>query len=171
MGRHDDWRQWGAYALALLPLLFLEGLVFWRISFPLAHPFLLPFAISMVSSREGVIAGAGYGLLVGFFALLLGHGSSMLFLCSLVGAVVALLFERGLQQGFFGCLFGGMVSSLLLALLRMLRLSLWKGASFWDLMSIAAPEFLWSLLFFPLVYGLYLLPARRVRVSKGGLAA
>lgn len=170
MVRHDDWRQKGAYALALLPLLLLEGLLLWRLPFPSAHPFLLPLALSMVSSREGILGGAGYGLFVGFFAMLLGHGIGMLFFCSLVGTIVAYLFERGLQQGFLGCLLGGMVSCLLLALLRMLTLIILHGTSLFALSDLAFAEFLWTLPCFPLVYGLYLLPARRVRYSKGGLA-
>lgn len=170
MGRQEPWRHWGAYALALLPLLLLEALLFWRIPFPLAHPFLLPFAIAMVASREGICAGAGYGLFVGLCAMLLGHGSSMLFLCSLVGCVIALLFARGLQQGFWGSFLGGMAALLLLSLLRMLTLALFRGLPFLALCSIAFPEFFWSLPFFPLVYVIYLLPARRTHYCKGGLA-
>lgn len=170
MVRHDQFRHWCAYALALLPILLLEGFVFWRIPFPFAHPFLLPFAIALVSSREGIVGGAGYGLFVGLFALLLGHGGSMLFLCSLVGAGVSLLFALGLQQNIWGCFLGAMAGSLLLALLRMLTISLLTGAFFFSLFPIALSEFLWSLPFFPLVYGIYSLPARRTSYPKGGLA-
>lgn len=161
---------WASNALAFLPLLLLQGLVFPRLPFPGAHPFLLPLAVAMVSVREGASAGAGYGLFVGLFSVLLGEGPAMIFLFSLLGAVLGLIFRYGLQRDFWGCLLGSILALSLLDLLRMSALVIRDGASFFGLLSIALPELLWSILFFPLVFFLYYLASLSHR-RRGGLPA
>lgn len=163
-------KTWAGYALAFLPLLVLQGLVFPRLHFPSATPLLLPLCVAMLAVREGTSAGAGYGLFVGFFAMLLGEGSSMIFLFSLLGAGIGVIFRYGLQRDFFGCFLGSILALSLLALLRMSALAIRDGASFFALLPIAASELLWSMLFFPLVFFLYYLASLHHR-RRGGLPA
>jgi len=163
MQRQRFLNTWAGYALALLPLLLLQGLVFPRLPFPGAVPFLLPLAVAMLAVREGPSAGAGYGIFVGFFAVLLGEGTAMIFFLSLLGALLGLLFRYGLQRDFWGCFLGSFLALSLLALLRISALVIRDGASFFALVRIAIPELLWSMLFFPLVFFLYHLAGRSHR--------
>jgi cell shape-determining protein MreD len=161
--------KWFLYAVALLPLCFLDGMVLGRIDFFGSRPFLFPLAVSLVAIWEGIPAGAGYGLYVGLFSSFLKHGlsGSFIFLFSLFGALVGLAFRHGIKQGFTDCLVGSGLALCSLSLLRMLYHAIIDGASFFSLFLISGPELLWSLLFFPLVYGIYRLVYRRV--SKGAL--
>lgn len=154
--------DWLFYALALLPLVLLDGLVLGRVSFYGARPHLLPLAVILVAIWEGATAGAAYGLYAGFFASLLGHGTkgSFLFLLSLLGLGVGYLYRKGMERDFFGCFLGAMASLFALNLLRMAYYSSQYGAAFFSLFAIAVPELLWSMVFFPLVYGLYKLAQR-----------
>lgn len=63
--RQDFLIKWGVYALALVPVWFLELFVLNR--FPLfgVAPMLLPLAAVCVAVLEGTTAGAGFGLFVG----------------------------------------------------------------------------------------------------------
>ena len=65
MTRQDFLIKWGVYALALVPVWFLELFVLNR--FPLfgVAPMLLPLAAVCVAVLEGTTAGAGFGLFVG----------------------------------------------------------------------------------------------------------
>lgn len=170
MSQQSFFKTWSGYALALLPLLILQGLLLPLLPFSGAVPFVLPMAVVMLAAREGATVGAGYGLFVGMFAALLGEGSPMIFFLCLLGGVLGLIFRYGLQRGFLGCLAGSFVALFLLAILRMSSLALWNGASFFALLQIAIPELLWSLLFFPLVYFLYQLPSHPYP-RTGGLVA
>lgn len=171
MNRQGFVHKWLPYGLALLPLLILELFVFPHVPFPWARPFLLPIAVAMVGLFEGISAGAAYGLLTGALAAALGQGSAMLFFCALVGAGVGYVFRYGLQQNFFGALLAAISACTALSLLRMLLLFLRDGASFFAPFRIAGPELLWSICFFPLIYGLYCLArSRGRRVSKGVFA-
>ena len=62
MTRQDFLIKWGVYALALVPVWFLELFVLNR--FPLfgVAPMLLPLAAVCVAVLEGTTAGAGFGL-------------------------------------------------------------------------------------------------------------
>ena len=157
-------KKWFLYAAALLPLVLLEGFIFTRIDFMGSRPFLLPLAVSVVAILEGVTAGAGYGLYVGLPAALLGHGSqgSFIFLLSLLGALLGFLFRSGMEQRFLSCLIASTGALFALSLLRMGFHTIKDGASFVSMFRITAPELLWSLAFFPLVYGIYRMVSRRV---------
>lgn len=155
------------YLLALLPLLLCESLLFPRLPFEGAQPFLLPAAVCLLSLREGVAGGAFWGAVFGLFAVLLGEGLAMLFLLSLLGAVCGYAFCYGLQRGFLSCLLAVFLGQLGLTLLHMGVLSIRFGAHYFALFAIALPELLWSLCFFPLVYLLFLPPTWQ----RGGVPA
>lgn len=161
MKRPTVWK-WLFYGAALLPLCLLDGLVFGRIAFWGAKPFLLPFAVSLVAIWEGAVAGAVYGIYVGYLASLLGHGvhTSFLFLFSLLGFLVGSVLHN--NAGFLSCLLLSMTALFGLCLVRMVFHTVWDEASFFSLFRITGPELLWSFLFFPLVYGLYRWVSRRV---------
>lgn len=154
------------YLLALLPLLFLDYLLFPRLPFPAVRPFLLPLAVTQLALREGPTAGAAYGLLLGFFSTLLGGDPVLLFLMTLLGFLLGLITNERLQSDFFPALIAAIGGYLTLSLLRMAYLALRDGVSFFALFRIALPEFLFSLPFFPLVYLCYHLAAKQRRKRR-----
>ncbi len=151
------------YLLALLPLMFLDYMLFPRLPFPFARPFLLPLAVSQLALREGPTAGAAYGLLVGLVNTFLGGEAFLLTLFTLLGFLLGLITNERLQSSFFPALLAAICGYLSLSLVRMALLALRDGVSFFALFHIALPEFLFSLPFFPLVYLFYHLAARSRR--------
>ena len=157
MTRSDFLIKWGVYALALLPVWFLELFVLNRFPVLGVTPMLLPLAAVAVAVLEGAVAGAGYGLFVGvvcdavYFS---AHGSMTLGLC-LLGLLAGVLAQYALRQSLAGCL---VCSALALVLLDALRISafLLRGvASLPALLRVAGPEVLWSMAFVIPVYFLY----------------
>ena len=160
------------YLLCLLPLVWVEAVVLGRIPFFGGRPFLLPLAVFLVAIREGANFGAVFGILTGIFAVYLGHGrpGAFILIFALLAFFMGLLFRYGLQSDFFGCLLGTVAGLLLLELLRMGYAALTLGVSFFALLPIALPEFLWTLAFFPVVYWLYAMAFRRSgAVHVGGV--
>lgn len=149
--------KWLLYAIALLPLCILDGMILGQVDFPGGRPFLFPLAVSLVAILEGLTAGAFYGLYVGLFASLFNHGYSgnFIFILSFLGILVGFVFRFHIGQHFIPCLIGSIGALCALSLLRILFHVLVDGTSFVALIHISAPELLWSLAFFPLIYGLY----------------
>lgn len=156
--------KWLFYGVALLPFCILDGVVFGRIDFYGSRPFLFPIAVAVVAISEGVTFGTGYGLYVGLFASLLGHGLNgiFIFLFSLMGFLVGYLFRFGIQQSFLACLIGSMGALLVFTLVRLIFYAIKDGAALSALLRISGTEFLWSLVFFPLIYWIFHLVHRRV---------
>ena len=65
MTRQDHVRKWTIYALALLPVWWLEVYVLNRFPVLGVVPMLRPVAAVTVAVLEGTVAGAGFGLGVG----------------------------------------------------------------------------------------------------------
>lgn len=149
--------KWGVYALALLPVWFLELFVLNRLPVLGVTPMLLPLAAAAVGVLEGTMAGAGYGLLVGVVcdaAYLSTHGAMTLGLC-LLGLLTGLLARYTLRQSLVGCL---VCSALVLVGIDVCRIGirLLRGtADLPALLRVAGPEILWSMAFVFPVYGLY----------------
>ena len=106
MTRQDFLIKWGVYALALVPVWFLELFVLNR--FPLfgVAPMLLPLAAVCVAVLEGTTAGAGFGLFVGILcdaAYFNTDGAMTVGLC-LIGVGAGALAQYVLRQNLVGCL-------------------------------------------------------------------
>lgn len=104
--RQDFLIKWGVYALALVPVWFLELFVLNR--FPLfgVAPMLLPLAAVCVAVLEGTTAGAGFGLFVGILcdaAYFNTDGAMTVGLC-LIGVGAGALAQYVLRQNLVGCL-------------------------------------------------------------------
>ncbi len=165
MTRLDFIKKWMTYGLALLPVWFLEAVVLRRLPVWGVFPVLLPLAAAAVAALEGAVAGAGFGLAVGLVcdAVYYGQAGGMTIGLTLAGAAVGLVSQYGLRQNFWGFLLcsGGVLSAL--NLFRVLGRLLGGTASLLPLLKVAVPEMLWSLLFTPVVYLIFMRVHRRVR--------
>ena len=157
--------KWLAYALALLPVWFinaflLSGLPFWGVI-----PMLLPLCAVAVATLEGATAGAGFGLAGGVLydaVTLEGLPGAMTFLMALLGLGTGLLAQYVLRQDLVGCL---ICSALALAAIDVMRIGtrLLNGAAPLEAMAlVAGKEILWSLCFVPFIYLLFRWVFRRV---------
>ena len=71
MTRHDFLVKWGVYALALLPIWFLEAYLLPHFPILGVKPVLLPLATVAAAVLEGAAGGAGFGLGVGLLSCFL----------------------------------------------------------------------------------------------------
>lgn len=164
MTRRDVLIKWLVYALALLPVLILTLYIFPRFPILGTVPTLLPVAAIVVAVLEGPMGGAGFGLYVGILsdALIPGTPGAMTLALCVLGAGFGAAARYGVRQNLFGCLIcctGGLA---LIDLLRVLFLWLGGTAEFLPLLLTAVAEILLSLVFLPLVYGIFLWVYRRV---------
>ena len=97
--------KWLAYALALLPVWFLEAYLLSRYPLFGVKPMLLPLCAVAVATLEGATAGAGFGLAVGllFDAMDPGAPGAMIFVMALLGLGAGLLAQYVLRQDLIGC--------------------------------------------------------------------
>lgn len=164
MTTRDFCIKWGVYALALLPVWFLEAYVLNR--FPVAGvvPMLLPLAAVAVGVLEGGVAGAGFGLFVGVIsdAISPGTGGGMTAGLALLGAGAGLLAQYVLSQNLLGCLLCSLAALCLIDLVRVSWNLIQGSASLAALLRVAVPEILWSLVFVFPVYGIFRWVFRRV---------
>lgn len=164
MTRRDFLIKWLAYALALLPVLILTLYLFPRFPILGTVPTLLPVAAIVVAVLEGPVGGAGFGLFVGVLsdALVPGTPGAMTLALCVLGACFGAAARYGVHQNLFGCLIcsaGGLIA---LNLVRVLSLWLRGVAGPLPLLLTALGEVLLSLVFLPLVYGIFLWIYHRV---------
>ena len=164
MTRQDFLIKWGVYALALLPVWFLELFVLNRFPVMGVSPMLLPLAAVAVAVLEGTVAGAGYGLFVGVVcdAVYFSASGAMTIGVCLLGILTGALSQYALRQSLAGCL---VCSALALGLIDLFRVAarLIRGtASLPALLGVAGPEILWSMVFVFPIYFLYRWVFRRV---------
>ena len=164
MTRRDFLIKWSVYALALLPVWFLEAYVLNRFPVFGVAPMLLPLAVICVAVLEGATAGGGFGLAVGILcdaAYFNTDGAMTLGIC-ILGVLAGVLAQYALRQDLVGCLlcsFGGLI---LIDLTRIgVRLFLGQ-TDLAAMLAVAVPEVLWSMLFVFPVYLLFLWVYRRV---------
>ena len=164
MARHDFLIKWLVYALALLPVLILGLFILPQIPIFGTVPALLPVAAITVAVLEGPVGGAGFGLFVGILAdaLIPGVPGTMTFALSLLGACSGAAARYGVQQNLVGCLICSGGSLLLINLVRVIFLFLQGTASLGPLLLTALGEIFWSLVFLPLIYGIFLWVFQRV---------
>lgn len=164
MTRQDQVVKWLAYGLGLLPVLVLDLFVLPWVPFPGALPTLLPVAAVTVAVLEGPAAGAGFGIFVGALsdALIPGLPGAMTLGLSALGAAAGALARYRVRQNFLGCLVCSAGALGVIDLARVLSALLRGRAALLPLLGIALPEIFWSLVFLPLIYGIFLWVFHRV---------
>ena len=164
MTRQDFLIKWGVYALALVPVWFLELFVLNRFPVLGVFPMLLPLAGVAVAVLEGALPGSGFGLAVGLLWTLAYPGSSSLlvFGMALAGFLVGIVSQYALNQNFLGCLICSAAVLAVQEVVRLLAGLFTQIAPIQSLLQVAVPEFLWSLCWMPLVYLIFRSIFRRV---------
>ena len=164
MTRQDFLTKWGVYALALLPVWFLELFVLNRFPVLGVTPMLLPLAAVAVAVLEGAAAGAGYGLFVGVVcdAVYFSASGSMTIGLCLLGALTGMLARYALRQSLAGCLVCSALALAVIDAFRVIARLLRGTATLSALLRVAGPEILWSMVFVFPIFGLYCWVFRRV---------
>lgn len=157
MTRRDYILKWLLYALGLLPVMALGLYVLPQFPIFGTIPTLLPVAAITVAILEGPVAGAGFGLFVGILsdALIPGIPGSMTLGLAFLGLCAGAAARYGVRQNMLGCLICSSGALILIALIRILSHLLQGKAGLWPLLSVALPEIFWSLVFLPLIYGIF----------------
>ena len=153
MTRRDFILKWTAYGVVLALVAVLNYCVLTFL--PLGGvPLMIPAMAVEVGVLEGASAGAGFGLAAGVVMAAAVHGSP-LWVCGLaaVGWVCGLLAQYVLRRDIVGyllaCLIGGMLFALCQVAVRLMG----GTAGLAALARVAAPEFLWTMVFSLPVYG------------------
>ena len=168
MTRRDVIHKWLVYSLGLLPVWLLDAYILPRCPLFGVVPMLLPLAVAAVAVLEGAYAGTGFGLGVGLLWELAypgGFGGSVFFL-ALAGMAMGAVSQYALSQSFLGCLICSVGVLGLLDCLRVARMLFINAADLSDLLQVAVPEFLWSLVWTPLVWLLFRAIYNRVGGTK-----
>lgn len=157
MTRRDFIHKWLVYALGLLPVWLLDAYILPRYPLYGASPMLLPLAAAAVAVLEGAYSGTGFGLGVGLLWELAYPGGfgGLVFFLALAGMVMGAVSQYALSQTFIGCLICAAGTVGLLELLRIARGLLTNAAPLSALLEAAAPEFLWSVAWTPLIWLLF----------------
>lgn len=168
MTRRDFIHKWLVYALGLLPVWLLDAYILPRYPLYGASPMLLPLAVAAVAVLEGAYSGTGFGLGVGLLWELAYPGGfgGLVFFLALAGMVMGGVSQYALSQSFLGCLICAAGTVGLLELLRIARGLLTDAAPLSALVEAAAPEFLWSVAWTPLVWLLFRTVYRKVGGNK-----
>lgn len=164
MTRRDFLIKWLVYTLALLPILILTLYVFPWIPIFGTIPALLPVAAITVAVLEGPVGGAGFGLFVGILsdALIPGIPGTMTFALCFLGVCAGAAARYGVRQNMVGCLICSTGAMFMINLIRVIYLLLRDAAPLGILLSTSLAEIFWSLVFLPLIYGIFLWVFRRV---------
>ena len=168
MTRRDFIHKWLVYALGVLPVWLLDAYILPRYPLYGTTPMLLPLTVAAVSVLEGAYSGTGFGLAVGLLWELAYPGGfgGLVFFLALAGMAMGAVSQYALSQSFLGCLICSAGVLGLLDLLRVARGLLTNLAGLSQLLQVAAPEFLWSLAWTPLVWLLFRAVYRRVGGTK-----
>lgn len=168
MARQDLIYKWSRYALALLPVWWLDAYILTRFPVFGVTPLLMPVAVTAVAVLEGVSGGAGFGLGAGILwatAYAGGDGSRVLML-TLVGMFVGALARYALSRSFAGCMICSAGALAALLIVRGAADLFFMRTGLWQLLCVAVPQLLWSLLWTPLVYWIFYRVYRRVGGDK-----
>lgn len=168
MTRRDLIHKWLVYTLGLLPVWLLDAYILPRYPLYGASPMLLPLAVAAVAVLEGAYSGTGFGLGVGLLWELAYPGGfgGLVFFLALAGMAMGGVSQYALSQTFIGCLICAAGTVGLLELLRIARGLLTNAAPLSALLEAAAPEFLWSVAWTPLVWLLFRAVHRKVGGNK-----
>ncbi len=157
MTRRDWLNKWLHYLLALLPVWWLDAYILPRFPVFGVSALLLPVAVTAVGVLEGVAGGAGFGFGVGLLwatAYAGGQGERVLLL-TLVGMFTGALAQYALARTLVGCVVCSACALGALQLLNMLQELFFLRAGLWDLLCIALPQLIWTLVWTPVVYGIF----------------
>ncbi len=157
MTRRDQIHKWLIYSLGLLPVWLLDAYILPRYPIAGISPMLLPLAAAAVAVLEGVYAGTGFGMGIGLLWELTYPGGfgGLVFGMALAGMLMGAVSQYALSQSFPGCL---ICSAGILAALDGLRIArglLVHAAQLSELLQVAVPEFLYSLVWTPLIWLLF----------------
>ena len=164
MTRQDFLLKWLFYALALLPVWWLDQYVLNRFLVLGVSPRLLPVAAVTVAVLEGAVGGAGFGLAVGVLcdAVYYGAWGGMTIGLCLIGWAAGAAAQYVLRRNFGGCLLCSAAGLALLALCQVVS-GLFTGlADLYALLRVAVPELLWSLCALCLLYPWFAWVRRRI---------
>lgn len=164
MTRQDVIIKWLFYALALLPVWWLELFVLNRFPVLGVSPMLLPVAAVTVAVLEGAVPGAAFGLAVGVLcdAVYFGSWGGMTLGLCLIGWGAGAAAQYVLSRNFGGCLLCAAAALLSIDAVRVAA-GLFTGlAPLPALLGVALPEILWSLCFTCLLYPWFSWVRRRV---------
>lgn len=168
MTRRDLIHKWSVYALGLFLVWVLDAFILTRYPLYGFTPTLLPLAAAAVAVLEGAYAGTGFGMAVGLLWELAYPGGfgGLVFGMALAGIAMGAVAQYALSQSFPGCL---ICSAGVLAALELLRIGrglFTNTADLAALLGVAVPEFLWSLVWTPLVWLLFRTIYNRVGGTK-----
>ena len=168
MTTRDSIHKWFIYALALLPVWILDGMVLPRYPLGGVTPMLLPAAVAAVAVLEGGFAGTGFGMAVGLLWELAYPGGFgiMVAAMALAGMLIGISAQYSLSQGLPACL---LCTGCLLAVmdgLRILKGLITNSAGLAAMLQVAVPEVLLSLCWTPVVWLLFHAVFRRVGGTK-----
>lgn len=149
--------KWAAYALAVLPVWFLEDYLLSALPLFGVKPMLLPLCVIAAAILEGAAAGAGFGLAVGvlFDAMTPGTPGLCILLLALLGLAAGLLARYVLRQDLAGCLICSALALAVIDAFRVFSRLLTGAAPLSVTLPLAGKEILWSLCFVPPVYLLF----------------
>lgn len=154
MTRHDFTLKWLFYGLGLLPVWWLEIFVLNR--FPLLGitPMLLPLCAVAAAAMEGPAGGAGFGLAVGVLcdAVYFGTRGTMTLGLTLIGWATGAAITFVLDRNFFGCLLCAAGGLSAIEAGRVFVRAFTGVAGLPELLAVAVPELLWSLVFLLAIY-------------------
>lgn len=169
MTRQDFLFKWFCYAMALVPVWWLDQYVLNRAPLFGVSPRLLPAAAVTVAVLEGAVGGAGFGLGAGILCDAVyygGWGGMTIGLC-LMGWGAGAAAQYALRRNFGGCLVCCAAALGILAAARVVQ-GLFVGlADLPALLEVALPELLYSLAFVCLLYPWFSWVHRRVPKPVG----
>lgn len=168
MTRRDLIHKWFVYSLGLLPVWLLDAYILPRYPIAGISPMLLPLAAAAVSVSEGTYAGTGFGMGVGLLWELTYPGGfgGLVFGMALAGMIMGAVSQYALSQSFPGCLICSAGVLAALDALRVARGLLVHTAQLPELLQVAVPEFLYSLVWTPLIWLLFRAIYNRVGGTK-----
>jgi len=160
----QDWvHKWCVYALALLPIWWLDAYVLSRYPVFGISPLLLPVAVTAVGVLEGIAGGAGFGLGVGLLWATYPDGNPLrIFLLLAVGVSTGAAAQYALAQTLLGCILCSAGVLLAIEGLHIAEELFFLRADLASLLRVAVPQLLWTLCWTPLIFALFGRVFRRV---------
>jgi cell shape-determining protein MreD len=164
MTRQNWLYKWSVYALALLPVWWLDAYILSRYPLFGVSPMLLPVAAAAVGVLEGIAGGAGFGLGAGLLWAMAYPGAEgiRVFLLTLIGMCTGMVSQYALAQTLLGCMLCSAGALAVIEGLNVFRELFFLRAQLDTLLRVAVPQLLWSLCWVPPVYGLFHRVFRRV---------
>lgn len=168
MTTRDSIHKWLIYALALLPIWILDGMILPRCPIWGITPMLFPAAVASVAVLEGGLPGTGFGMAVGLLWELAYPGGFGIMVCAmaLAGMLIGIAAQYSLSQGLPACLLCTGCILILMDGLRILKGLITNSAGMTAMLQVAVPEVLISLAWTPVVWFLFHAVFRRVGGNK-----